>query len=320
MQCRICHNAKDNRAYQPLEMMFGTREAFDYFECSACGCLQIGEYPADIAKHYPPNYYSYSNETTGNTLFERFKRRLRDRYEITGKGYLGRRFSWSSRNSLLHLLAPVLQDRNHRILEVGCGAGALLRELHAIGFKRLHGADPFIEKDIRVDRRLVIQKNELSRVEGRFDLVMFHHSLEHMPNQPRVFADIAARLVDGGRCVIRVPLSSSYAWKHYRTHWVQLDAPRHFYLHSIRSLELLASRVGMRLDRTVYDATSLQFWGSEQYARDIPLLDPRSYAQSKNGESVVFTRDEIKDFQRRTREMNASGEADQAALFFTKTG
>ena len=45
-------------------MMFGTRERFAYFECSACGCLQIETVPADMARHYPDNYYSFSASTS----------------------------------------------------------------------------------------------------------------------------------------------------------------------------------------------------------------------------------------------------------------
>jgi len=43
-----------------------------------------------------------------------------------------------------------------------------------------------------------------------------------------------AAKVPGGWCVIRIPTVSSFAWEHYREQWVQLDAPRHFFLHKVR--------------------------------------------------------------------------------------
>ena len=40
-ECRICNNPENNKSYFIREMYIGTREEFEYFECSKCGCLQI---------------------------------------------------------------------------------------------------------------------------------------------------------------------------------------------------------------------------------------------------------------------------------------
>ena len=53
--CRICGGSPGAR-HVAREMMYGTREAFGYFECSSCGCLQIAEVPADLARFYPADY------------------------------------------------------------------------------------------------------------------------------------------------------------------------------------------------------------------------------------------------------------------------
>ncbi len=37
-------------------MMLGSRESFTYVECARCGCVQIAEIPADLARHYPTDY------------------------------------------------------------------------------------------------------------------------------------------------------------------------------------------------------------------------------------------------------------------------
>jgi hypothetical protein len=39
--------------------MYGTRETFSYLACADCGCLQISNIPADLARYYPSDYYSY---------------------------------------------------------------------------------------------------------------------------------------------------------------------------------------------------------------------------------------------------------------------
>ena len=59
------------------------------------------------------------------------------------------------------------------------------------------------------------------------------------PDQ-RTFSAAHDLLNKDGVLLVRVPLSSSWAWEHYRENWVQLDAPRHLYLHSVKSMEVLA--------------------------------------------------------------------------------
>ena len=59
--CRICGNTEKNLIHKAQEMMFGTRDEFDYLECSACGTLQIVEIP-DLSCYYPRDYYSFVSE------------------------------------------------------------------------------------------------------------------------------------------------------------------------------------------------------------------------------------------------------------------
>ena len=313
VQCRICRNEEGDRTFDVPEMMYGLGETIPYVHCAACGCLQIAHYPADIEKFYGAGYSSYRGKEN-RTLFERWRQKRIDRYEITGRGRVGRYFSERGRNTLLHDLAPALANRRQRILEIGCGSGDLLHSLHDIGYRNLTGADPFIDAEIRVDDRFVIYKKELAQVEGQFDLIMFHHSLEHLPDQHAIFRQVAERLAPGGRCVVRVPLASSFAFDEYGVDWVQLDAPRHDYLHTAESLRRLAVDAGLRLTDSVHDSTAFQFWGSEQYRRGIPLRDPRSFAECKVADSI-FTRGQIGEFRRKAAELNAAQRGDQAVFF-----
>src|SRR5579859_4294954 len=60
-RCRICGNEEDNTPYHAREMMLGLRHTFDYFQCAACNCLQIAEFPADMTPYYPPAYIGFGN-------------------------------------------------------------------------------------------------------------------------------------------------------------------------------------------------------------------------------------------------------------------
>ncbi len=60
-RCRICFEP-DPQVVELREMLFGTRERFDYLHCRACGALQIRDVPGDLGRHYPPEYYDAAGE------------------------------------------------------------------------------------------------------------------------------------------------------------------------------------------------------------------------------------------------------------------
>ena len=75
---------------------------------------------------------------------------------------------------------------------------------------------------------------------------------------------------------------------------------------------IIARSAGLAVSRVFFDSYALQFWGSEQYKRDIPLRDPRSYAE--NPETDLFSVSEIKDFERRAKDLNKRRNGDSAGF------
>ncbi len=57
----------------------------------------------------------------------------------------------------------------------------------------------------------------------------------------------------------------------------------------------------------------MQFWGSEQYVRDIPLRDKRSLVEGGR----EFSRLQLAEFEREAEELNIARQGDQAAFFLT---
>jgi SAM-dependent methyltransferase len=315
MPCKICGNEIDNREFQVREMMFGYRDVFTYVLCGACRCLQIKNPPANLSRYYPPEYYAFHAPPRGNVL-RTLLVRLRDHYALFGTGVLGKVLFAHHPHAALRALLPLRPAPELHVLDVGCGAGAFLLALRRLGFERLQGVDPFIDADKEYRCGVTIFKKHLEDMVGSWDLMTFNHSFEHVPNPEDTLRTASTRLNPGGCCIIRIPTSSSYAWEHYGVNWVQLDAPRHYFLHSVDSIRILATRAGLQVEAVVWDSTALQFWGSEQYLRDVPLRDPRSVGE--NPRTTLFSKADLRGFASQAERLNREGAGDQAVFYLRK--
>jgi 2-polyprenyl-3-methyl-5-hydroxy-6-metoxy-1,4-benzoquinol methylase len=64
-----------------------------------------------------------------------------------------------------------------------------------------------------------ISKASITDLQGTYDGVMMHHSLEHSVQQHETFEALARILKPGAKALIRIPLSDSWAWKNYGDYW-----------------------------------------------------------------------------------------------------
>ncbi|MCK8458451.1 class I SAM-dependent methyltransferase [Sphingomonas faeni] len=224
---------------------------------------------------------------------------------------LGTALAWAKPDQEMSLMRSYGLARDAAILDVGCGAGHFLNRLADIGYTNLLGIDPFIPSDMRSTGGVPILRREVSELDGRFDLVMFNHSLEHVEAPRDVLASASRLLTPNGQCVVRIPTVSSTAWDEYGVDWVQLDAPRHVSLPSRDGMRIAGKAAGMSLERTVDDSSAFQFWASEQYRRDIPLSDPQVF-------TGMFSKTEMGRFKQRASELNAQSRGDQSAFVFKR--
>lgn len=315
--CRIC-NGPANQWLTVREMMYGTRDTFDYFVCGDCGCLQIAEIPWNIARYYPSDYYSYDDVPKRPRWVRDTTRKLRNSQPLNPDNLLGKLLS------AVKAPAPVYQSDgraglrlNGALLDVGGGAGAHIRELRMLGLRDALCVNAFIPDDVLQDGVLLAKKGTIFDIDLHFDLITFHHSLEHMNEQREVLEHARNLLTETGQILVRVPTVSSEAFDKYREHWSDLYAPRHFYLHSHRSIEILARNSGLRVTDLWCDSNAFQYWASEQYAADIPLNDPRSHTRD-SGRSP-FTPGEIKAFEARAQKRNAELRGDSICVMLSPT-
>jgi SAM-dependent methyltransferase len=314
MPCKLCGNTVNNTPYRVREMMLGTRDTFDYFQCGECLCLQITNVPNNMNKYYPKTYYSFGGveeNKTNNTLKKIYNKliKFRDMYAITNKGLVGYVLYKLRPFTELRTLAQYNITKTTSILDIGCGTGHYLYKFKEYGFTNLLGVDPFINETINYKNGLTIKKTNISEIDGSWDVIMLHHSLEHMENQVETLKKITSLLKDNGICLIRIPTVSSDLWETYKENWVHLDAPRHFFLHSHKSLKLVAEKAGLLVESITSDANAFSFYGSEFYLQNIP---------STKWTEEAFTKKERRIFKKRAEEINKSGRGDNIAVILRK--
>ena len=196
---------------------------------------------------------------------------------------------------------------NSKILDVGCGYGRLIKSFKAIGFDNVRGIDPFLDEDLTKDN---IFKKTIFEVSDKFDVIIFKNSFEHISNQMETLQKVFDILKDNGFCIITMPVKTEFIWNKYNVNWVQIDAPRHLIIHTLDSFELLLENTNLKIKKVVFDSDEFQFWGSEQYKKNIPLMADNSYLI--NPKKSIFTQKQINEFRKKSKKLNEQKIGDHA--------
>jgi 2-polyprenyl-3-methyl-5-hydroxy-6-metoxy-1,4-benzoquinol methylase len=325
--CRVCLGIDRLGQLTAREMMFGTKETFLYDLCTGCKSLQLhkAQEPSVTERHYPDNYYSRetSAEKTNTKLSYRFRQFVRNRQlmQVVGKrnpigAICNLLFYEKCKEKFLKNISIDIDDfkidyRDH-ILDVGCGEAAIiLNNMSKMGFANILGADPFIKLNLITMAGVRVLKARVDDIEDKFDLVMFHHSFEHILSSRQTLSSVRERPKPGSRCLIRILTPSSEAFEIYGADWVQLDAPRHMTLISRAGMEILARDCGFEITAIRDDSSAFQFTGSMLCRRDIPLIDQSDLAS-------WFSREELETLSQRAQSLNAAHRGDQAAFILRK--
>lgn len=320
LTCRICRHVAAAATSSIREMMFGTRETFDYALCPRCGCLQIVTIPADLRHHYPADYYSLEARSNSSVIASRSPlksavvrwycrsavlrpqsrtaRLVRDRLPVP-KDFVENR---------PYLEGQGLRSTADAILDVGCGSTPTrLVALRRYGFSAVEGIDPFVEADLRY-RGVPVYRRSIEDHHGEYAIIMFHHSLEHLVDPISALNSAKRMLRAGGTCIVRTPVMGTRFWREFGTDWVELDAPRHLHVFSAESMGLAAQRAGLKVRQIVFDSQPWEWAASMHYRNDVPL---RSVLTPLHG----FAADDIKQFAGTVERLNATADAGRACFY-----
>lgn len=265
--CPLCQASESKELFVLTDRLHEVPGEFSYRRCGAC--RSVFQDPQvrteDIPKLYPSTYYTHEEPSLGH-LEERdgARGRLRTRVVETVKGTAGP--GWS----LGTLLAKVrgLRERaffglpdemlprpplGERALDVGCGAGALMRSLSWAGWS-VEGVDldPRAAEAAREASGGSVHVGAFDEVDlprEAFQLIALFHSFEHFPDPLRVLARARELLSPKGRVVLVYPNASSAGTRLFGPDWFAWEAPRHLLLPPAAAVRRAASKVGLRVTK-----------------------------------------------------------------------
>ena len=316
--CPICGEGMSGKIYYPREMMFGSRKQYRYILCSQCGTLWCAD-PVDPKEAYPEGYYSFAlDRETGGLKKSLHKILAKTRVLKPVSVLINRLRLMRAEPHLLPLFRQARVTRRSRILDVGCGAGALLIRLHDAGFASLAGIDPNISSDIDYPCGIKIRKQRIFDISENYDAIILNHVLEHVSNPIESLRHLRAHIDADGYIMASVPLIDCYAFRKYMADFASIDAPRHIFVPSLSAMYKLAADSGLRVEKVVYYSGRFQFAVSEAHAGDV-ATNELSALKEPDGGTKKGNIKEYASLDKFARHLNRTQDGDRAAFLMKRT-
>ncbi len=278
--CLLCGGKGQSLHHDLEDRLFGVPGKWNLVQCPSRECGLIWQDPMpieeDIGKAYR-SYYTHQDAVTRKTsLLHRLYQRAKQGYLARKYGYYTNEASWFDRlMGMAFYCHPGRRAdtdfevfyldamKGGRLLEVGCGSGAMLKEMAEREWQ-VEGIDfdPNAVKNAR-QKGLTVHIGSLqtqSFPSNTFDAIVMSHVIEHVPDPHALLVECERILKPGAILVSVTPNTNSLGHRVYKTDWRGLEPPRHLHLFNSRSSLKLARNTGFKkaeVRTTIRDANGL---------------------------------------------------------------
>ncbi|MDO5572632.1 MAG: class I SAM-dependent methyltransferase [bacterium] len=316
-KCNICGNEKNNSIIDVKERILkDKREVFHYMQCGRCGAVMLQDRIDDFAKWYPSDYNPYHKRKEKQSITSIIKRTIEFEQIIRMHGD-GEREQFQKVlggmkecDILLKRMFGTNIKRKNSLVDIGCGDGHWLDYLYEMGYHNITGVDLFTPEEQTKGVKWKFIKGDIFSLHERYDYVVLNHSFEHMDNPQAVIKQIKKIMNPNAICIISIPVANGMAYKKYKENFAQFDAPRHVYLHTKKSMEVLCNNAGLRIRNILYDSNGAIWQLSELMSNCDDTLEELYKKIRRNGCK--------KQYYSLASKSNIRGTGDQAIFYLTK--
>jgi 2-polyprenyl-3-methyl-5-hydroxy-6-metoxy-1,4-benzoquinol methylase len=231
--------------------------------CGTCGLVWLDPLPlpAEAARLYG-RYYTHAQDGAAAPagIGRGLRRRLEDGIAWRRFGYAAPRHAGDRMAARIASMLPPLRQGGEaavmglpagggRLLDVGCGDGALLERFRSLGW-RVEGLEPDGRAAARArERGFTVTEGTLdsaSLPDGAYQAITLHHVLEHVPDPVATLATCRRLLAPGGRVAVLTPNAAALGARIFGRHWLHWDPPRHSHVFTAESLRRCCHAAGLK--------------------------------------------------------------------------
>lgn len=265
--CYVCGTPGEVLHASTVDRLFDAPGHWSFKRCPNTKCALVWLDPMPLEEDINKAYRGYSTHMPNPPQRNNAARRL---YRIMSDGYLAASYKyrsvgesgWARLLGYLIYLNPIRRANvggsvsylrsmeNGRLLDVGCGNGAMLESLEALGWE-VEGVD-FDSLAVGCARKkgLRVHLGTLAAQglpPGSFDAVISSHVIEHVPDPLGLLRECHRILKPGGQLIFITPNAGGWGHRLYGPDWRGLEPPRHLHIFTLESLAAIATAAGFTI-------------------------------------------------------------------------
>jgi 2-polyprenyl-3-methyl-5-hydroxy-6-metoxy-1,4-benzoquinol methylase len=198
------------------------------------------------------NNKNYDMDPSNVTYFSK----ISDVYDLSGDVLLFHQQKYAPIiESIIQYFKKLKNIEDVRLLDIGIGYGAFLKECEKKGLKKLHGMDPFLisigiakkytSADLRIGK---IESLPWPFEENYFDVITCLDVVEHLKYPEIFFKNVKKYIVDNGIVVVRTPNGElPYLLRKFPFIGIKDDNPTHTNVHNPKYWMHLAEKNGFEI-------------------------------------------------------------------------
>ncbi|MFH1545361.1 MAG: class I SAM-dependent methyltransferase [archaeon] len=266
-KCGLCGADEAKYLFSATDYTYGVKGNFDLVKCNKCGLSYMNPRPkkGSLSELYPKKYFAFSEDNLNpRQSFNSFLSRKEE--DVLKEWINGEKFSFKKLASLPHYL--LIKEFDHtfiptknrgRILDVGCGIGGCLLKWRQQGWgvsgvELDKGAVNYAKKKFNLNVFFgTLERSKFKK--NYFDVITTFHLLEHVQEPKAVLMKARELLKEKGELIIVTPNFDSLESKVFGKEWWNIDAPRHFYHFTPKTLGRMIEESGFKIEKIKYNVS-----------------------------------------------------------------